>query len=188
MKALLVVMLLIVPTAARADTRLRYGIGATTGIAAGSYATSRNEHDYNGGAGLGVDGRLGAQVTDRFGAEADLSWGFGLLTGFVRHAATANLTPVDWFTLSAGPVVGRAGFDCPCISAPGFYDATYAGGTMRADLHVFRHRDLDGTRRALTLGVTGDVGKVVAVTDPQEHVRQMRGALGGFLTIGYSRY
>ena len=119
------------------------------------------------GAGPGIYVRLGVQVKDWVSAQIEGSVGaIPEFAEYVRSALTVNFTPVHWFTVSGGFVVGDT--------------ATYVGGTLRADFHVYVHRSARGRRHSVTLGLGGDFGGAVT-SKPYSGV-----IIGGMANLGYT--
>ena len=94
------------------------------------------------GFGQGGYLRLGLQLTDRLGFDAEASGGYGLFAYYARVAVDLRVTPVDWLILGSGPVGGVAidpgfalgwplGSGGPAPTAVG----SYIGQTARIEFH-----------------------------------------------------
>jgi hypothetical protein len=159
------------PPPAHSGPRASVGVG----LIAGFRVEGPNE---SGDGGLGLYVRAGAQLSDLFGVENDLSAVAGFIplggaSAVVRESVDLTVTPLDWLTLGAGPAYSWG------ISE----SASVVGGTLRVDFHFPRQRRPSNVRRAWTLGLAGDLGGVV------QREGALRGAAWGtFLTFGYAWY
>jgi hypothetical protein len=128
----------------------------------------------------GFDGalyvRLGAEFNDLWGVEAELHAGLLPQGGYGGGALTVDFTPVDWFTVAAGPMLDQ--YDGSSV------DTTLAtpalGGTLRLDFHPWAARVTTG-RSAFTIGVVGDFASALGQSDGQP-------VGGAYLTLGYAHY
>jgi hypothetical protein len=149
--------------------RLRLEVGLEGGFIVDGPFTSEASY----GLGPGTYFRLGAQITERFGVQAEASVAMipSLYpVGYLRGAVTFNFTPVRWFTLSTGPVVGLL-----------FDDSDYAGLTIRTDFHLAQVRTAK-RRHSLTLGFSADLGADLGNSGgglPD-------GVVGGMVHLGYT--
>lgn len=154
--------------------RFRFEVG----LEGGGFVDNYYENNFGsqiaatGGGGLYV--RFGAQFTNWFSAQLEGSAAYVVTFLYLRSALTANFTPVHWFTVSAGPVVGLAG---------GFGAFDYAGLTLRTDFHLYQYRTASGRRHSLTLGVAGDFGGDFNTNNPGSPPGTVA---GGMLCIGYT--
>jgi hypothetical protein len=155
-------------------TRLRFEAGLE-----GNFTVAGNMGNY----GFGNYLRLGVQVKDWIDTQAELSAGTILFTWYVRGAFTVGFTPVRWFTVSMGPVVGY--FAGQGIDGGPTISEGYAGGTLRTDFHVAQYRTARGRRHSFTLGIAADVGGSFA--DPGAN-RNPALAVGGMFHIGYTAH
>jgi hypothetical protein len=159
--------------------RLRFGAGFQMGF------DVTNTGDANG-AGLGVGSylRLGVQFNDLLGVEVEGSAATALFSGYGRAALTLNVTPLDWLTFSAGPMVGANYTSVFSTSS-----TSYAGGTARVDFNVWHTRTARGGRQAVTLGIAGDVGVTTGMQQDGEPMYLGPGvAWGAYTMVGYSIY
>jgi hypothetical protein len=166
--------------------RVLWGLGVRGGL-----GVPQITEDAVSGLQLGFDGalylRVGAQLNDLWGAEAELHGGTistsSLATGatptqggYLGGALTIDATPVDWFTVALGPLVdGYASF-----AATAAFASPALGGTLRCDFHPWAGRATTG-RTAFTIGVVGDIAAALGNSDGQP--------VGGvYLTVGYAHY
>ncbi len=156
-------------------SRLTWGVGAHLGFGEDQF----NDGEGSGaGLGIGIYVRLGEQLNDLLGAEAEVSAGTILISSYLRTALTFDITPVDWFTFAVGPMARE-----DVVSLCGTTTATSLGATIRFDFHIGSSRSESG-RGAFTLGLVGDLGGVVGGTD----FTSSGPAEGIFLTVGWAHY
>jgi hypothetical protein len=111
----------------------------------------------NANFGFGNYLRIGAQFKPWIHAQVEAAAGTILFSWYARAALTVGFTPVRWFTVSAGPVVGYfASTDILSNSPP--LGEGYAGATVRTDFHVVQYRAPSGRRHSFTLGISSDLG------------------------------
>jgi hypothetical protein len=72
-------------------------------------------------AGVGVDGRIGVQITSRFAVDVQVFAETGFLAGAIRAALLAELAPIEEFAIGLGGGVGSI------YVAKLFYGVPYAG-------------------------------------------------------------
>ncbi|HUB05715.1 MAG TPA: hypothetical protein VMB50_01875 [Myxococcales bacterium] len=141
--------------------------------------------------GLGLDLRLGIQVNDHWGVEADLSAATIIRDSYARAALTLDYTPFDLVTLALGPV---ARGDADVLACSGATEDTAAvasvGGSARVDLHAHVARTAKG-RSSFTLGLATDVGATIGASSFCGGARTYAGSAVGYaiyFTLGYLRY
>ena len=149
------------------------------------------------GGGIGLYLRMGEQLNDRWGIEAEVSGGTLIVANYIRAALTVDYTPADWFTFAIGPA-GRGDGESQSNgqgngqSGTGTFLQVF-GGTLRTDFHLGVSRGASG-RSAFTLGLALDVGATVAgqftggdfVPGPQFSSPGIAGGL--YVTLGYAHY
>jgi hypothetical protein len=125
--------------------------------------------------GLGLYVRLGVELNDGWGAEAEVAGATAGYSSYLRGALTAALSPVDLLTVALGPFAK--------------YDVSYSsgsfasvGGTLRVDFHLASTRKA-WRRSALTIGLAGDLGAIVGST-----YTAGAASWGAYLTAGWAWY
>ncbi|MBL8679854.1 MAG: hypothetical protein JNK05_11845 [Myxococcales bacterium] len=105
--------------------------------------------------GIGGYARVGAQFTERFGLDAQIS-GAALNGWAVRGAVTAEFAPADWFAVGSGVSVVRLNTAAPLF---GGYEQniTFAGVPLRIAFRV-GGRSTGRARQAFEILVEGDLG------------------------------
>ncbi len=180
--------------AAHRGVRLLWGAGLHGGVGHDEFAVAPAGYTLLGSPcngvcystfqpGLGLYGRLGAQLNDSWGAEGELSLGTSINSSDVRGAATADFTPFDWFTFALGPLV-RIDGEGYCGGEPTCPDVTAFGATARADFHLAISRS-QTSRSAITVGLVGDLGRTIGGNPT---ISGYGLASGGYVTIGYTHY
>jgi hypothetical protein len=116
---------------------------------------------------------MGVQFNNWVAAQIEGSVGYLFFVAFyLRGALTVNFTPVRWFTISLGPVLG---------TFSGFETMTYAGLTLRPDFHVYQYRSPSGRRHSFTIGIGTDLGGAVVGSDGSA-------VLGAMVNLGYTMH
>ncbi len=140
-----------------------------------------------GAGGLGAYLRLGAQLDDPLGIEAEIDGGTLYLVSYTRGALTFDYTPADWFTVAVGPST-RVDYLVNC-GGSGATTVESIGGTVRLDFHVEPFRARTG-RDALTVGLVGDLGETVGSNDGSGRPLAAPGgvAWGLYATVGWAHY
>jgi hypothetical protein len=115
--------------------------------------------------------RLGAELGDFWGVEAEAHGGILTSSAYAGGALTIDLTPVDWFTFAAGPLVDED------VSTS---TTTAVGATVRFDFHLSASRTPAG-RGAFNVGLAGNLAASLGEfgTEPTG---------GAYLTVGYAHY
>ncbi|HUB07476.1 MAG TPA: hypothetical protein VMB50_10755 [Myxococcales bacterium] len=175
-----------VPPATPGDAgrRILFGVGLHTGGASDQFTNSTSGSE--GTLGVGIYLRLGAQLDDLYGLEAEISGATLLVLDNVRGALTFDLTPLDWFSFAVGPFAR----DDVVVSICGFGSTTIqsVGATLRADFHLGTSRTSTG-RSALTIGLVTDLGATVGSDDGSGNSLGAPGLSSAFyLTLGWARF
>jgi hypothetical protein len=169
---------------ADAGRRLLFGVGLHAG--GGSDQFSGASSGSGAALGVGVYLRLGAQLDDLYGIEAEISGATILVLDNVRGDVTFDMTPVDWFTFAVGPFARNDVLLGLCGS--GNTTIQLLGATLRADFHLGTSRTTSG-RSAFTLGLVTDLGVTVGSDDGSGNSLGAPGPSWAFyFTLGWARF
>jgi hypothetical protein len=180
--------------------RLLWGIGLhfgagedqITDIASGGTTASAGPSAFSSATGgIGLYFRVGAELNDLWGIDAELSGGSVIEATYLRGALTFDVSPTDLVTFAVGPLVRDDWVLVPCgCLGDATVSMTSIGGTARLDLHPGASRSANG-RGAVTVGLIGDVGATVGANGFCNGAMTYAGggpAWAFYLAFGYARY
>lgn len=177
------------PPPADAGLRALVGIGLHGGGNWANLTTTNGAPGSPSGGAVGIYLRLGVQVDNQWGAEAEIAAASVFIASYVRGALTLEYTTDDWFTFAIGPTVSQDWDLVSCGCGASLVTVESVGGTVRLDFHLWSSRSGRG-RNAFTVGFVGDIGDALAAGGScSSTVFSAPGLTEAFyLTLGYTHY
>jgi len=148
-------------------TRVRLGVSVVSGIVEVPYASLETDPTT-----AGVAGRFGVQLGDRFAIFDQVN--FTVFWLQLRDAIFFEWTPVDFFSVAAGPTIEWL------ADIAGSADSDWSiGGSVRLALHAIFSRGACGRRRAMTFSLEASPSYAFAGWNTYSTSGFQLGVLGG---------